>query len=116
VVSTWVFRKTGRIGPNETAMGFGDVQILGAIGLCLGLTMLPMVVFLGSAQGSVIGLGLRLAGKLRYTEPVTPGDDWVPPADSVPYGPFLALGAIEVAFFGDAMWGWARSALGFGSY
>jgi leader peptidase (prepilin peptidase) / N-methyltransferase len=115
VVATWVFRKRVRIGPDDTAMGYGDVWILAAIGLCVGLRLLPLVVFLASLQGSVVGLVLRMQGRLRYHAPVTPGDDWVPPNDSVPFGPFLALGAIEAAFFGDALVQLALRLLPFGS-
>jgi leader peptidase (prepilin peptidase)/N-methyltransferase len=30
-------------------------------------------------------------------------DDWVPPRHAVPYGPFLALGALEYLFLGDRL-------------
>jgi leader peptidase (prepilin peptidase)/N-methyltransferase len=32
-------------------------------------------------------------------------DDWVPPRNAVPFGPFLALGALEQLFFGDVLYG-----------
>jgi leader peptidase (prepilin peptidase)/N-methyltransferase len=36
-------------------------------------------------------------------------DDWVPPKHAVPYGPFLALGALEYLFFGEHLVsGWNR--------
>ena len=35
--------------------------------------------------------------------PPSPDDDWVPPKHAVPYGPFLALAALEYLFFGDRL-------------
>lgn len=33
-------------------------------------------------------------------------DDWVPPKNAVPFGPFLALAALEQLFLGDLLMGW----------
>ena len=33
-------------------------------------------------------------------------DDWVPDAQTVPFGPFLALGALEYLFFGPEFVNW----------
>lgn len=103
VVATGIFRRTGRIGPDETAMGWGDPLLLAGIGAVLGWRALPLVVFLASFQGAIVGIALRLGGKLDHKEPVSDDDDWVPPKSAVPFGPFLALGAIEIAFFGEAL-------------
>lgn len=100
VVSTALFRRTGRIGPDDTAMGWGDPLLLGGIGAVLGWRALPMVLFLASLQGAVVGIALRASGKLEGDAPVSADDDWVPPKAAVPFGPFLALAAIEISFFG----------------
>jgi leader peptidase (prepilin peptidase)/N-methyltransferase len=102
VVFTGVLRRVGRIGPDDWAMGWGDPLILVGIGCYLGWRLLPLVVFLASVQGSVVGIVLFVAGGLKGDKPVSETDDWVPPKAAVPFGPFLALGAIEAAFFGDA--------------
>jgi leader peptidase (prepilin peptidase)/N-methyltransferase len=96
--ATALFRRTGRIGPDEEAMGFGDVHILTAVGAFLGAGALLPLVLLASVQGSVVGLALQLAG--RSTRGAGDGgkampDGWVPPRNAVPFGPFLALGALE---------------------
>jgi leader peptidase (prepilin peptidase)/N-methyltransferase len=100
VVADAFFRATGRIAKDEEAMGLGDPLLLGAIGLFQGWLALPAVVFLASAQGAVAGGILAIAGRLHQGGKVMEEDEDSIPANVVPFGPFLALGAIEVAFFG----------------
>jgi len=38
-------------------------------------------------------------------------EDWVPPPHAVPFGPFLALAALEVLLAGDALYRWYFDAL-----
>jgi leader peptidase (prepilin peptidase) / N-methyltransferase len=111
----------GRIGPNDTAMGWGDPLILVGVGAFLGWRLLPFVLFLASLQGSVVGIGLLLYAKARPggaglpqgDKPVSDDDDWIPPKNAVPFGPFLALAAMQAAFFGDALLARLRPLLGF---
>ena len=103
VVSTGILRRTGRLAADQTAMGWGDPLILVGVGAFLGWKLLPLVLFLASLQGAVIGLIARATGGLAGTTPVSDDDDWIPPKGAVPFGPFLALGALEAAFFGDAV-------------
>lgn len=114
IAATGIFRRTGRIGPDETAMGWGDPLIVVGIGAFLGWRLLPVVVFFASVQGVLIGAILRARGNLKGDKPVSETDDWVPPAGAVPFGPFLALGALEAAFFGDAALAWLLSLADFG--
>ncbi len=90
----------------KEALGFGDVWLLGGLGAWLGLGALLPIVLLASIQGSVVGVALILLGKAQKGERTRdtarpPGDegaadeDWVPPKNAVPFGPFLALGALE---------------------
>jgi leader peptidase (prepilin peptidase)/N-methyltransferase len=90
-----------RIAKKE-AMGLGDVWLLAGIGAWEGVWALLPVVLLASIQGSVVGLVLVAIGKAEPgpapgAAPAA-GDDedaWVPPRNAVPFGPFLALGALE---------------------
>ncbi len=109
VVATGIFRRTGRLQKDQTAMGWGDPLLLAGIGSVLGWQALPIVVFLASLQGALVGVVLRASGRLQGEEPVSDDDDWVPPKNAVPFGPFLAMGAIEHAFFGDVLLGWVRA-------
>ena len=97
VVSTYVLRRLGRLDENEFAMGWGDPFLLCGIGAFLGWQSIPVVLFLASVQGSIIGYFLIKSQTLNY-EP-SEHDDWVPPQTGVPFGPFLALAALETALF-----------------
>jgi leader peptidase (prepilin peptidase)/N-methyltransferase len=91
----------------KEALGFGDVWLLGGIGAWLGLAGLLPVVLLASIQGAVVGLALLATGRgqpgppapveppLRPAAAPDPDADWVPPRNAVPFGPFLAAGALE---------------------
>jgi len=73
--------------------------------LWLGLRALLPVILLASIQGSVVGLLLLLAGRAQpgpAAAPPAPGgeggegeDDWIPPRNAIPFGPFLVAGALE---------------------
>lgn len=124
VAATGLARRAELVGEDEWAMGWGDPILLAGIGAVLGWRALPLVIGVGSAQGAVVGIAMRLFGKTpaeiekervaerqaARAEAGTPADgeeedDWVPPASGMPYGPFLALGGLQVAFFG----GWVAS-------
>jgi leader peptidase (prepilin peptidase)/N-methyltransferase len=100
VVSTWALRRTGRLGEHENAMGWGDPFLLGALGAYLGYFMLPFAVLLACVQG-LLAFGLMALLKAPNPEPTQiPGEeDWVPPQHAIPFGPFLALGGIEMALW-----------------
>jgi leader peptidase (prepilin peptidase) / N-methyltransferase len=72
------------------AMGMGDVKMLGMIGALLGAPGVVVTVLLASVAGSLVGLGLVLArrGSLQT---------------ALPFGVFLALGAIAAFFWGPAL-------------
>jgi leader peptidase (prepilin peptidase)/N-methyltransferase len=55
--------------------------------------------------GSILLAVRREPEQTAPVEPVAPSsdDDWVPPKHAVPYGPFLALAAMEYLFFGDEL-------------
>jgi leader peptidase (prepilin peptidase)/N-methyltransferase len=78
--------------PRE-AMGRGDLKFLAAIGAFLGWRAVLFSVFAGSLAGSLVGLATLLVGQRV----------WSP---KLPFGPYLALGALLWMFFGDALLGW----------
>jgi leader peptidase (prepilin peptidase)/N-methyltransferase len=86
---------TGREG-----MGLGDGKILALLGAHLGPWALPFVLFAGAMQGLLYVVVVM--GILKRS-PTPAGADEDEPADSiravkVPFGPFLALGALEAVF------------------
>lgn len=87
---------------HREAMGFGDVWLLAGLGAFQGVAALLPVVLLASLQGSVVGLLLIALGKGQPGPSPRPPDrapseedDWVPPKNAVPFGPFLVAGALE---------------------
>ncbi len=107
---------------HREAMGFGDVVLLGGLGAWLGPWGLLPVILLSSLQGSLVGVALILLGRSQPgpAEAVPPGpppdapaaaevteppadvaeEDWTPPRHSLPFGPFLALAALEWLLLG----------------
>jgi leader peptidase (prepilin peptidase)/N-methyltransferase len=74
-------------------MGFGDVRLAGVIGMMLGwlgLRYLFLGLFLAFLLASVIGVALIVA-RLRSRK------------DAVPFGPFMALGAVLAVLWGRAI-------------
>jgi leader peptidase (prepilin peptidase)/N-methyltransferase len=85
-----VSRISGRMSqvviPRE-AMGFGDVKFMACIGAFLGWQSIPFVLFAGSVAGSAAGLAGMFLAKDRS-------------GVRLPFGPFLALGALGWLFGG----------------
>jgi len=57
-------------------------------------------VMLASIQGSIVGIALAAIGRGERgpdpgAPPETDPEKWVPPRHAVPFGPFLAAGALE---------------------
>jgi len=84
---------TKRVG-----MGGGDIKLLAMIGAFLGYQSLPFVIFSSSLLGSVAGVGAMLKQKK--------GGQTV-----IPYGPFLAGGALIYLFFEPQIQFYLRSLL-----
>jgi leader peptidase (prepilin peptidase)/N-methyltransferase len=81
---------------HEEGMGFGDVKMLGMIGAFLGWKLMLLTLFLSSFFGSLIGL-LVIAlkgGNMKY---------------ALPFGTFLAVGALVAAVVGDQFVAWYAS-------
>ncbi|MFN2508845.1 MAG: A24 family peptidase [Chthoniobacterales bacterium] len=78
--------------PRE-AMGRGDLKFLAAIGAFLGWRAVLFSVFAGSLLGSVVGIGTLLIGKRVWSA-------------KLPFGPYLAAGALIWMFFGEALVQW----------
>ncbi len=83
--------------PRE-AMGRGDLKFLAAIGAFLGWRAVLFSVFAGSLLGSIVGLGTLLIGKRVWST-------------KLPFGPYLALGALGWMFYGEALIRWYASML-----
>src|SRR6478752_688487 len=78
--------------PRE-AMGRGDLKFLAAIGAFLGWRAVLFSVFAGSLVGSLVGLLTLIVGKRVWSA-------------KLPFGPYLALGALVWMFFGEPLVRW----------
>lgn len=88
----WLYEKlTGKEG-----MGGGDIKLLAMMGAFLGWRSVPFIIFAASLVGSVLGVSLMLLqkkdGKL-----------------AIPFGPFLAFGAVLYIFYGRQLIHWYLS-------
>ncbi len=86
-------RITGREG-----MGGGDIKLLAMIGAFMGWKGVFFTIFVASLTGTVAGLALMLRqrGGMKL---------------AVPFGPFLAIGAIAYLFMGPETFTWYLQAL-----
>ncbi len=102
---------TGRSG-----MGAGDPKLVAMLGAFLGVHGVLFALFAGALQGVVAGTIMVVLRRRRglESEPVFEEErdeetGETPPPDPrvlkarVPFGPFLALGALEYLFFGAAL-------------
>ena len=78
--------------PRE-AMGRGDLKFLAAIGAFLGWRAVLFSLFAGSLLGSIIGLITLVVRKPVWSA-------------KLPFGPYLAFGAVAWTFFGELVLHW----------
>src|SRR6266404_8312887 len=81
--------------PRE-AMGLGDVKLIAAIGAFTGWTGALFTIPAASLVGAIYGVGTILIGRR----------DW---SSKIPFGPYLAIGAIFWIFWGKDFLTWYRS-------
>jgi leader peptidase (prepilin peptidase)/N-methyltransferase len=77
----------------EEGMGMGDVKMLAMLGAFLGWKAVLVTLILASFAGAFVGLGMMSLqkGGMRY---------------ALPFGTFLALGAVAAMFVGDPLIAW----------
>jgi leader peptidase (prepilin peptidase) / N-methyltransferase len=87
----WTYEKVR----GHEGLGMGDVKMLAMIGAFLGWPLMLLSLVLASFTGSIVGAGFIAAGKgARY---------------ALPFGTFLAVGALTAVVAGDAILAWYMS-------
>jgi leader peptidase (prepilin peptidase) / N-methyltransferase len=77
-------------------MGGGDIKMMAMVGSFMGWKSVLMTTFFGSLTGAVVGILLMIfKGQGRKTK--------------IPFGPFLALGALITLFYGQEILTWYLS-------
>ncbi len=77
----------------EEGLGMGDVKLLAMIGAFLGWKLVILTLMLASLSGSIIGVAMIVSkrGDMKY---------------ALPFGTFLAIGAVVSAAWGTPMVDW----------
>ncbi len=78
---------------NIEAMGGGDVKLMGMVGSFLGWKGALLTIMLGALAGSIVGIALILLRKHKMDK-------------VIPFGPFLAVGAVMTTFYGYDIVSW----------
>ena len=77
----------------QQGMGEGDAKLMGVVGILLGLPNTILTTFLSFFSGAIFSIIALKSGKVK-------------PGTEIPFGPFIALGAIISAIWGQAIIGW----------
>lgn len=88
-------RLTGKEG-----MGGGDIKLLAMMGAFLGWKAVPFIIFSSSLAGSLVGVSIMLLQK-KDTKL------------AIPFGPYLAFGALLYIFYGQPLIRWYLNFGGF---
>lgn len=93
ILGLWLFDVIGLAGSRafgKAAMGGGDAKLAAMMAAWLGGVGLLLATFLAAAMGAVIGGGALALGALG-------------PKQHIPFGPYLALGAVLTMFYGEQL-------------
>lgn len=80
----------GKMAFKKESMGGGDIKLIAMIGAFTGWQLTLLAVFLSALIGSVTGLAMKMRTGSSY----------------IPYGPYLAAGALISVFFGEEIISW----------
>jgi leader peptidase (prepilin peptidase)/N-methyltransferase len=74
-------------------MGFGDVKLAGLIGLMVGFPLICEAIFITVVLGGIVAILLLIARRMGRR-------------DYIPYGTFLAIGAVVTLLYGQPIFQW----------
>ena len=92
-LSLWTVFQLFKLATGKEGMGYGDFKLLSAAGAWLGWQLLPVVILLSAAVGSVVGISLIVfGGRSRHA--------------AIPFGPYLAAAAWIALLWGHDLNAW----------
>lgn len=92
-LSLWSVYQLFRLLTGKEGMGYGDFKLLAALGAWVGWQLLPLVIVLSAAVGSVVGIALIVTGqRSRQAE--------------IPFGPYLAGAGWLALLYGSDIMDW----------
>jgi leader peptidase (prepilin peptidase)/N-methyltransferase len=98
-LSLWGVYHLFKLATGKEGMGYGDFKLLAALGAWLGWQMLPLVILLSAAVGSVVGIGLIVFhGRSRDA--------------AIPFGPYLAAAGWIALLWGPQIVAWYGRLMG----
>jgi len=89
----WFMWLIGRLLFRRESLGMGDIKLAAMMGLFLGPGRTAGMFILGVFVGALVGGGLILLGNRNWGQ-------------KIPFGPYLAVGAVISLIWGDALWKW----------
>lgn len=89
----WLFINLFYLATGKVGMGNGDFKLFAAFGAWFGWTMLPLILFLSSFTGAVIGVVFLKINKKSHDTPI-------------PFGPFLCFCGLVALFYGETIVSW----------
>ncbi len=88
----WIVYQLFKLATGKEGMGYGDFKLLAALGAWVGWQMLPLVILLSAAVGTIVGLTMILVTKRSRHVPI-------------PFGPYLAGAGWIALLWGDRLVG-----------
>jgi leader peptidase (prepilin peptidase)/N-methyltransferase len=83
---------------HKEGLGGGDIKLLGMIGAFIGWKGVPFTILVSSVSGAIVALPLMWRSGKGL-------------GSALPFGPFLAFGAISYIFWGELFYRWYFSNL-----
>lgn len=91
-LALWSVYQLFKLVTGKEGMGYGDFKLLAALGAWLGWQLLPLVILLSAAVGSVVGIAMILfGGRSSQT--------------AIPFGPYLAAAGWLALLWGEELVG-----------
>jgi len=98
-LSLWSVYQLFKLATGKEGMGYGDFKLLAALGAWLGWQLLPLVILLSAAVGSIVGIALIVTGqRSRQAE--------------IPFGPYLAGAGWLALLYGRDIMSWYTGLMG----
>jgi leader peptidase (prepilin peptidase) / N-methyltransferase len=89
-LALWAVYQLFKLATGKEGMGYGDFKLLAALGAWLGWELLPLVILLSAAVGTVVGLAMIVIGGRSRHVPI-------------PFGPYLAAAGWIALLWGDSL-------------
>jgi len=91
-LTLWIVYQLFKLTTGKEGMGFGDFKMLAMLGAWLGVTAIPLIIFISSFAGALFGCILILSGGSKD--------------NPLKFGPFLAIAGWIALMWGEQLFDW----------